>query len=115
MTKGAIVLLTFQQTNPNNGEPLPDRYISVQTDLVRSIELIGPAIDHDDKPLPTSSHRFRFTFSNGDELVVYAALAGAVDTANVRMNGLRSVVQGTKGVSISVFDADRDAELLTEK
>lgn len=105
------MLLTFQLTKPNSGEPLPGRYIDVQTDLVRSIELRGPSIHVNDEPLPTSSHRFLFTFSNGDELFLYAAPAGEVDTANARMSGLREVLRGNKGVRIDVFNSDKDASL----
>lgn len=110
MTKGAIVLLTFQLTKPNTGEPLPNRYIDVRTDLVRSIELIGPTIHLNDEPLPTSSHRFRFTFTNGDELYLYAAPADEADMADARMNGLREVLRGNKSVRIDVFRSDKDAD-----
>lgn len=102
------MLLTFQLTKPNTGEPLTGRYIDVQTDLVRSIELVGPSAHFNNEPVSGSSHRFLFTFSNGDTTYLYAA--GDRETANARLSGLREVLRGNKSVRISVFSADKDAE-----
>jgi len=37
MTEKTIVLLTFQLTKPDSGEPLPDHYIDVATSTYRPI------------------------------------------------------------------------------
>lgn len=114
MTTGTIVLLTFQMTN-NVGVPLPAEHIDVEMDAVRTIELVGPSIHIDDKPLATSSWRFRFTFTNGDQLHVYAAPVDDPALATARRSGLTNVLRRITGAHINVFDSEQDAEHASAK
>lgn len=109
MTTGTIVLLTFQMTN-NVGVPLPGEHIDVEMDAVRTIELVAPAIHIDNKPLATSSWRFRFTFTNGDQLHVYAAPVNDPALAKARRSGLSKVLRRISGAHIDVFDSEQDVE-----
>jgi hypothetical protein len=95
---------------PTTGYPLPNEYIDVEMDTVRTIELVGPKCDSTGAPLPTSAHFLRFSFTNGDTINVYLAPANDARTAEDRRDALRAVLRGRPGASIDVFRSTKDAE-----